>query len=64
MLTQGASLGDLDGQFLDPCHNPTLLGQGWHGDFQGEKAGLLQTHSIRGAFAGPLTEFNEIRRFA
>jgi hypothetical protein len=33
LLPQGAGLGDFDGQFLDPCHDPLLLGQGWHGGF-------------------------------
>ena len=33
LLPQRAGLGDLDGQFLDPCHNPPLFDQGWQGDF-------------------------------
>jgi hypothetical protein len=63
LLPQGAGFGYFGGQFFDPCHDSALLGQGWHEDFQGEKAGFLQTHSIRGALAGPFAQFNEIRRF-
>jgi len=42
LLAQRAGLVDFGGQFLDARHDAALLGEGWQGDFNGQKPICLQ----------------------